>query len=395
MKNLPAFSLRSFAAIPAAFCLFLFCPLNLEADTIELTSGEVIEGTILRETPDGVVIKTRFSETIMEERLVKRAEIKKLTKVQADEQAFAALEKIAAPATAFGPEAYSEALKPLRDFTVKYSYSSRMPAVREKIRSLEGEQKKIAAGAVKIDGKVLTEEEMEARKDEIASFRKLAGMERKAAGGDLAGALNEFFVFAKENPGSPVLVDAIEQARAHLRSLIGVLEHQMRGNSVNEKRREEQLALANPAGRASLEAARNAEIERLKAATERAKEAGAVILPYAPFSLESLQAAHGTATQELKKLDELSIDGMKRSVQLLGEARKFFDEREFQASLQRLEQSLTAWPDNEAAAALKTTVEAEIESRKQSDERQAGAVAEGFTSSSTEKPAATEPKQPE
>jgi tetratricopeptide (TPR) repeat protein len=359
-------------------------PWPLQADSIELVNGEILEGQILRETPDTVTIRTRFSETIMEDRPVPRKQIKSITRVRPDDLAFAALKDLRAPETALTADVYEPALRQLRDFSQRFGYSSKVPEVREKIRALEAEQRQIEAGAVKLNGRILEAEEMEEYATEINTHRRVARMNRMAQAGDLIGASNEFFNFAKENSASGAYVTAVEQARESLRSLQGVLEHEMRNQPILEESRQQQLSLASRANQASMKAARERQLEDLENSINRAKEAGVVIPPYAGFSLPSLQAAHTVVTAELAKLNEINITAMRRSLEMLGEARDFFEEREFQGSLQRVQEALEIWPDNGDAQAFLTRVEAEIERRREGDERQAQAVAEGFTSSAAE-----------
>jgi tetratricopeptide (TPR) repeat protein len=385
---------RSVIPALAAFPTVLALTISAQADTIELITGEVIEGKIQRETGDTVIIKTRFSESIMEDRPVPKDKIKKITKVKPDDQAFAALKEIRPPVTAFTPADYDPILKPFRDFLEKFGYSSNVQNVREMLREMEAEQKQIADGAVKLNGRIVKPEEMGVEAVEIEKHRKIAQINQMAQRGDLAGAINEFFSFAKENSGSTAYVDAVDQARGHLRALMGLLDHQMRNHPILEKRREEQLGLASPANRASMEAARVKQVEELQSSTNRSKEAGEVIPPFTVFSMPSLQAAHAAAAQELQKLNSLDLEAMQRSVQFLVEAETFFEERELQASQQRTQQALEAWPENAAAQRFQVRVEQEIERRAAADEHQAQAVSEGFTSSTAD-PDSTPASSPE
>jgi len=376
--------IRSLLPVLAAFPALSIFSSSAKADTIELITGEVIEGKILRETPDHVIIKTRFSETIMEDRPIPREKIKNIKKIAPDEFAFAELEKLELPETAFTPEAYEAALKPLRGFLQEFGYSSRVPAVREKVRAIEAEQQKVAEGAIKLNGRLYNPDELGEAASEIETFRRVTEIQKMAEGGDLAGAINAFFVFAKDNSGSLAFVGAVEQAQGYIRALIGVLEHEIRNSPILEKRREEQVALASPENRSSMEAARARQIEDLQNAVSRSKEEGAVIPPYARFSLASLKEAHTAANLQLQKLNDLNLAAMQRSVKLLGEAEVFFEERELQGSLQRVQQSLDAWPENAAAQRFQENLQGEIERRESADAHQAQAVTDGFTSSTAD-----------
>jgi hypothetical protein len=165
----------------------------------------------------------------------------------------------------------------------------------------------------------------------------------------------------------------------------------MRNHPILEKRRNDQLALASPANQASAKAARDRQLEELTASIERAKEAGATIPPYASFSMDSLKSAHTIASQELQKLNEIDTAAMQRSMEMLAEAEEFFEQRELTGSAQRVEEALALWPENSSAKTFQTNLQAEIELRQKSDEHQAQAVAEGFTSSMTDPDATPQP----
>ncbi|MCS7009639.1 MAG: hypothetical protein NZL93_06850, partial [Chthoniobacterales bacterium] len=131
----------------------------LAADIIELKSGEVLEGKILREDEKEIVIEYRITESILDERKIEKSEVVKIQRQPEDLQVFTKLESLALPAEPIGPEDYQTYIHEHTKFLEKYPYSSKVRTVRERIEKANTEIQQLATGGIKIAGIVLSEEE--------------------------------------------------------------------------------------------------------------------------------------------------------------------------------------------------------------------------------------------
>lgn len=355
---------------------------SLWADKIELHSGEVIEGKILRVTPSEVVIQTQFSETITEDRPIPRADIKSMERLPEDLRQWQAVQAaVVLPVSALEASAYDAGIVRLKEFIAKFGYSSKVEEARNLLATFEKERALVAGGTPKIDGQFATAEEIREDGGMLAARREVLAIQRRAETGDLIGALNRFLAFEKANAGHPTYPEAVLNARAHLRSLQGLLEHEQRNFPVLEEQRQRSLDLSTPANRASIEAARARELENLQTSVARARAAGDTFLPYASFSLDSMRTLQGIVDKEAARLNEIDVAGMQTSLQETRQAETFLETGDLVAASQTIERALVRWPNNEQAKALSAKVEAAIEARQAAAELQQQAVQEGFTSS--------------
>lgn len=351
-----------------------FAALNGMADTVVLTSGEVLEGKILRETKDAVTIQVPFSATIMEDRVVPRSEISRLEKISPDQAAFREVETVVSPITIFDVSDLDPALATVRSFVAKYPDSPHAAAAKTKLNALEAERTAILGGQIKLDGRLLSLDEMQERREEIAGLRLLQDWKQQAEKGDFVGPLNRFIAWEAAGKNNPVFPDAVEQARAQLRSLIASLEHEIRNNPILEKRREEQIALSKSTEQASIRAARERQLSELNAALAAAKKNKDPIPPYAAFSLPSLEAARKAALAQAARLAAMDLTPLRRSLEDTARAREAYAKQEWASAKTLLESALASWPGNSAAQALLQKTEQATQRLEEASARQAEAV---------------------
>jgi len=138
--------------IATSVAVFAASLLSAQADSVVLKSGEVVEGKILRKSAAEVVIETRFSATITEERNIPQADIKSINETSPDLEAFEALKKKGLPADAFDAMPYATYIAEVKDFIGKFPASAKVPEAREWIRAAEEEKTKVVQGRQKSRG---------------------------------------------------------------------------------------------------------------------------------------------------------------------------------------------------------------------------------------------------
>ena len=177
------------------FSIFLLLPTlaGLRADTVVLKTGESLEGKILTETADAVVIEYHVSASITDQRTVPRAEIDKVEKEKADEIAYASIQGYKVdPEWSMQIDNYIRDIQILENFLGSYPNSPHASQVKENAKALAAEQTRVSNGELKLFGNWLGKDQAEKQQIQAQAQAAFAAMREKAAQGDTIGALNLF-----------------------------------------------------------------------------------------------------------------------------------------------------------------------------------------------------------
>lgn len=367
--------------------LLPFFVARLYADTVVLTSGEVVEGKIVKNNEVGIVIETKFSNTITEERLIPKAEIKTFTQQKEDVQAFEALKNEVLPISAMEVTVYDSYITAMKGFLAKYAYSSKVPEVRGWCQKAEKERQRVAAGEVKIQGTFLTAEQFKEEEYQLNALQIFQKIQASSKSNPVE-ALNEFILLEKTGAGSVVYITAVTNAKEILRNLQSVLNHEQRNFPIKEGERDKSILLAKPAVQDSIKAARAKDIKSLQDAIAAAKTAGVTFPPYGVFLLESMKNLQAVVEKEQQRINAIDLAPIQESLEETERASVYYAKSEWVAAQGSLNKALELWPANERAVRLASKVNDAIKAQKASNEKQNEAVKEGFTSSKKELPTA-------
>ena len=148
----------------AAGLLWLCPPALVIADTVTLNSGEVLEGRIVSETDDQLMMEVAlFSGTILTRREVAKADVKSIARESLAEKqekaAYTALTKNALnPDQELGKDEYAAGIAAFQSFLAKYPNSSHADDVNKSIADWSAEASNIASGKVKFAGQWMSPE---------------------------------------------------------------------------------------------------------------------------------------------------------------------------------------------------------------------------------------------
>jgi uncharacterized protein YlxW (UPF0749 family) len=160
--------------------VWLCLPSLLNADTLFLNSGEVLEGQILSETETQIEIEASFYHgTILAKRDVPKADIKSIVREsieQKHEKAdTAALGKYALdPNQELTKEQYAAGIAVFEKFLAAYPNSSSVTDITQRVADWRAEASNVASGKVKFAGTWMTPEE---KKTHVEHFQKQADAE--------------------------------------------------------------------------------------------------------------------------------------------------------------------------------------------------------------------------
>lgn len=204
--------------------IFLGVMTSLSADTIELKNGTILEGNIITDGPDSVVIEYKVTPSIKDQKTVPKEDIVKMTSVSEDEKAFKDLGNLTPPPTALDTAFYDPLVdRKIPEFITAYRYSKHVSALREAAANLEKERNRIRQGDRKVEGVWITAVEIQKDPVETQARIRLADIKLRTASGDHVGALQSYELLEKNCTNSKVLPEAIGLALTN----IGMLQQDL------------------------------------------------------------------------------------------------------------------------------------------------------------------------
>jgi hypothetical protein len=191
------------------------------ADTIILKNGTRYEGRVLTDQGDSYLLEIQVTRSIRDERRVPKAEIEKIEKIDPSNTAFADLAQLADTPDLLSDAGYQARLRQLNDFLADYPASKHNRDVRELIARLETEQKAIAAGSVKLGGRLISPAERQADAVAIDAAVLAQQMREAAEAGSLIEALRIFDSLDHQFAGAQPHREALDLAKRVLTTLRG------------------------------------------------------------------------------------------------------------------------------------------------------------------------------
>ncbi len=370
--------------LKSRFLLWAFVALGFAAgavaDTVVLKTGEKFEGRILSENDAQVTVEVQVSASIKDERVVKKADIARIDKVQPDEGAWAAVKGLALGHESFESADYQRAEAMLRSFVTQFPESSHAAEAKEKLTAFAAEKKRVDAGEVKLDGKWLAKDEVEEERVQIKGRVLLSQMARLAAAGQLVEAMNVYDTLDKTYPGSSAVPDAILLARKIIPSIASAATQQRDRLKAQAETNKQRLATAQGQEREQLIAMLRSEAANAAAAADAAQKSGAKWLPLVPVD-SVLSTMASRASSELQTMNNKPVDKMKEAIVAGEEAKKAIDAKDPVAAEKALSRAQSAWSNYELLKRLQPKLAAARQSLADSKAAetvaaQAAAVAE-------------------
>jgi len=329
----------------------------LLGDTVELKSGEKIEGTIKSESTEYIVIETQFSPTIREERRIRRSDIASILKAGPDEESYQKIAAIQIPRTAKTTAGYLPGIATMEKFLADYAYSRHVQKVREKLSNFRGEANRIDAGTYKIDGIWVDADDYDAEPEHYEARSLLSRMKTAASRGDSVAVLNLYDQMEDDYDDMESYPEAAELTLAQTNKLIRTIEVQQGVLKRRLEQRKLGLDRASPNDRARMERAISIEEAQIAKIEEQVKASDAAYPPLVPGS-EKLLDELGDEVEKLKEdLEELQLASMLRSAKLTSQARQQLESNQFAQAETSLEEAEAAWEDNEAIGSLRKVLD--------------------------------------
>ena len=280
------------------------------ADTIRMKDGTKLEGKILKEGLDSYVMEVQVTRSIKEERTIKRTDVEKVDREQADDKAFAEIKGYVPTPDLLTADDYDARLTKVADFIKTNANSPLIPDAKKITADLEKERVVVAAGGVKLGGHLITNEERTSNKFEVDARMIEVSIRGRVKAGQWTAALREFEKLEKEyasSLGYREVLPAVRQTVAHYRSdateALGTFDARM-------KERQAGLARMDASDRAASINAIAEQTAEITKQYEAEKKATIKWVTPNPNLKASLEEAIKYAEQEGKRLDAVKPDAL-------------------------------------------------------------------------------------
>jgi hypothetical protein len=341
----PALFLPRLALLATMVCATAF------ADTITLTTGEKLEGKIVRETDAEITVEVKVSAAVTDEQTIPRSKIAKIDKEQPDEIAWLPLKNLKPGVNSLPAGQYDAVTRPLQGFINDYPGSPHASEASQLLAIFAGEKKRVEDGEVRLGDKWLTKEEVDKERYQIGALLTYQYMRQQRAAGDLTGALNSFEQLEKNYPGAKSYPDAVEAARETLAALKVTVERAQQTFQTKKAEFEAGVAASSAVQKPELLAARQRELgqgEAALAAADKAKLKWPVLVVRSDKNLEAIARKVPT---EIQRLARIEIPKIRQSVQLAEQGQKELADKDAAAQA-TFAKALALWPANELAKRL-------------------------------------------
>ncbi len=344
---------------PARF--FLICLATLStcafADLVTLKTDEKIEGKIIAESETEITISTKVSATITDERVIKRTEIKSITKDAPDELRWQGLKNVKLGRNSFPLTSYDLAINPFNGFMAEFPTSKFAAEAKKLADEFAAEKKRVEAGEVKLDEKWLSKEEALKEGVQIKALTAFNYMKDQSTR-DMTGALNTLDAIEKNFPGTRAYPDAVEYAQKMLPALKAEVDRRSKALAAQKIEQTDAIKKLTGPDKTKLENERKGVQTALDANVSAAEKLGLKWLPLSPANERSLKILETKISSETQRLANIPIAKMRASIQTALKARTLLEAKDLDGATAALTQASADWSNNEIATRLRTELEA-------------------------------------
>lgn len=144
-----------------ALC-FLGIPLLAHGDTFKLKDGTSLEGRIISDDGDSYVLEVLITKSIKDEVKIPKADIEKIIREEPDLKAFEAIAELVPTADMLTTDAYAQNINAVQKFLKDHPTSGKSKSAKAMLETLKSESAQVAAGSIKIGGKMVSPAEYKA-----------------------------------------------------------------------------------------------------------------------------------------------------------------------------------------------------------------------------------------
>jgi hypothetical protein len=316
---------------------------TLHADIVTLKDGKKLEGTILEQKPEGVLMKYKVTAKIMDEKFIPMADIAPggILKEKPEEIEIKELRKLMPTADLMTAEKYEQVIQDrLRPFVNRYPGTPQADEIKKMIEDFQVEKEKVVAGGIKMEGRWLTPQDARAEKYNIDAYTISQAMNEKAAAGDYSAALREFEQLAsnrKMHIASVHYPKAVEEALAVLTSFDAKLSQMIKDQPVLQKLRDDNMKRLVEPDLSRAKSAIDREVQEAKSRYEVERKDSKWVTPY-KYDLKRLQELQKAVFEEKTKLQKINVPQVTKITDAIHQATlHFYNDKIVEGELALLE----------------------------------------------------------
>ena len=330
------------------------------ADVVTLKNGEKVEGKILKDkvTDQNVTMEIKVGGGIFDERVIPRADIDHIDMVTPEMEAYKAIIAIQPSTNSLTGSQYEPSIRALEAYLKQYPNGGHTKEVQATLAEFKAEQKRVEGGEVKLHGEWISKEKAAQEKVQIEGMLTFEYMKAVAASGDNIGALNAFVALEKNAPGASVMPEAVELAKQLIAAVRTTVERAIPEQKTIQAEKQKGIAESAPGDRPEMIQAFKAELAQAEASASAADKAGQWP-QFFRVSDKALTILQAHIAKESTRLAGLSVEGMRKSLELTTVAGKKLEARDFDGANATLKEATTLWPANDLAKRLTADVAAQ------------------------------------
>lgn len=234
-------------SLPIALLCFLTSSFPARADTYTLNDGTSLDGTILKETSDSYLLEVQITKSIKDERRIAKSDVAKIEREPPDKKAFSAIEKSVPTADLMTTDDYQQMISNVERFIKSYPKSSHLKAANTCLETLKLETSQVAAGAFKLNGKMISPAEYRTNAYDLDARKKESKIRSLVYQYQFLPALREFAAFDRDYRTTlsyaaiaPLMKQVIQSQVAEAKQSLLTLDVRLKEREVGLERMETQ-----------------------------------------------------------------------------------------------------------------------------------------------------------
>lgn len=339
------------------------------ADTFKLKDGRTLEGKVVSESSDSYTLLVEIKKNIRDEITVKKSEVKSIEKTDPSVAAFEPIKKLLPTPDLLEVKDYERLInEDIARFLRRYPNSKLIAEAKKVEASLMGEMEQIAAGAIKLDGKIIPADERALNQYELDAYVAYAQFARAARSRAFGSALTKLELMEKEFRDTKPFRDAAAMATRFLPIYQRQVQKMADESAEVVAKRDRMLKSMSPSESKRAKEVLDSKQKRYEALLAAAKKNRSKWLPVNRFDKKSCSNVLKSIQRETPRLSNLATEDYLDSGQLYRESLeqlKQRDEKSAQKSIQQFSRSRAPQSYTEHLKSLLDILKSEIKEEEQ------------------------------
>ena len=300
--------------LATSLCL-LVLTFPASADTFIMKDGSKIEGKIVREDPAHYVLEVPTKvKSIKDERIINKADVAKIERETPVQNDFAPISALVPVPDLQPAEEYAKRIKVVEKYLPEHRMTAKYKDAEAILATLKAEAAEITAGAIKLDGKIISAADYQINQYEIDARIQEGKIRKLVKEGKVVPALRAFTEFSNDFRNTSAYGDLFPLINQMMNAYLADAAANLASFDARVKKRAAGLQRESAEDRKNTELAIQAEAAELERNFKAEKDAKQVWVTTHPFCRPALEDAVTSGKQEQARLaakPELTGDGGK------------------------------------------------------------------------------------